>query len=194
MSATATRAAPGRRANSESPLMMPPMPTPIAPPTSSPSSQTSMLWAQPSRCSLVSEDVSESVSQRGSRPARHSSATWAKRVLAVVHSPPRRSCLRRLRPRWTWPTPITGRGSGDHHATQYGSESCRPTMAIVPSATRSSYRTSLRVRKYSSGAGSGMSPCRYAPSTLAGLRSAPNATGPSAGLSSAPDANDAQSG
>ena len=54
--------------------MMRPMPIPIAPPIRSPSSQTSMLCAQPSACSSVRVRASVSVSQRGSRPARHSSA------------------------------------------------------------------------------------------------------------------------
>src|ERR1700722_2780031 len=125
-------------------------------------------------------------------------------VLAVVYSPPRRSCFLALRPRWTWSTPITGLGSGDHHATRYGSSphppappaslptSSVPTRPIVPSATWSSYRNSLMVRKWSSGAGNGMIPRRYAPSTLAGLRSAPNATGLS--LADAAVSNESQSG
>jgi hypothetical protein len=119
------------------------------------------------------------VSQRGSRPARHSSATRPNAASAVVRRSWRRSSLRTFRPRWTPPVLITGRGSGDHQATQYGSPP--PTTAIVPSATRSSYRNSLTVRKCSSGAGIGMKPRRYAPSTLAGLRSAHNATGRPAG-------------
>jgi hypothetical protein len=46
-----------------------PMPMPIAPPASSPSSHTSMLCAQPAACRAVSAASSGSVSQRGSRPA-----------------------------------------------------------------------------------------------------------------------------
>src|ERR1700680_1823764 len=69
---------------------------------------------------------------------------------------------------------------------------------MLPAATRSSYRNSLRVLKYSFDTGSGMIPRRYAPSTLSGLRSAQNATGPSAeaapGRAAAGKANDSQSG
>jgi hypothetical protein len=50
----------------------------------------------------------------------------------------------------------------------------------------------LMVRKCSSGAGNGIIPRRYAPSTLAGLRSAQNATGLS--LASGEISNDSQSG
>ncbi|HEX3716185.1 MAG TPA: hypothetical protein VHV09_25560 [Trebonia sp.] len=117
MSATATAAAPSCRPNSESPLISPPNPIPIAPPTSSPSSHTSMLCAQPDRCSSVSEPSSSSVSQRGSRPSRQASATSPNSASAVVVSPPRRSRLRTLRPRCTLSTPTVSRGSGDHQAT-----------------------------------------------------------------------------
>jgi hypothetical protein len=48
------------------------------------------------------------------------------------------------------------------------------------------------VRKWSSGAGNGIIPRRYAPSTLAGLRSAQNATGLS--LASEAISNESQSG
>jgi len=114
------------------------MPMPIAPPTRSPSSHTSMLWAQPFPCSSRSEPSSSSVSQRGSRPARQASATWLNAMLAVVVSPSRRSRFLTLRPRCTPPGPISGRGSGDHQATAYGSPASSPTTAIVPAATWSS--------------------------------------------------------
>ena len=171
-----------------------PMPIPIAPPTRSPSSHTSMLCAQPSACSSVRVRSSVSVSQRGSRPVRHSSATWPNLALAVVRTSLRLSHFLVLRPRWTWPTLITGLGSGDHHATQYGSSRPLPTRPIVPSATRPEYRTSLIVRKRSSAAGSGKIPRRYAPSTLAGLRSAQNATGPSSDRLDGPDGADGADG
>ena len=174
-----------------------PMPIPIAPPIRQPSSQTSMLCAQPPACSSARVRRSVSVSQRGSRPVRHSSATRPNTVSAVVRMSSRRSCFLTFRPRWTWPAPITGLGSGDHHATPYGSPCLPPTRAIVPSATRSSYQNSLIVRRCSSAAGSGTMPRRYAPSTLAGLRSPPNATGPVAsGPSAAGPAKskDSQSG
>jgi hypothetical protein len=144
MSATAIAAAPGSRLYSESPLMMPSMPIPIAPPITSSPRHTSMLCAQPCSCSLSRLSSSVSVSQRGSRSARHSSATRSNLASAVVVSSPRRSCLRRLRPTCTSSTPSTGRWSGDHHATQYGSSS--PTSPMVPSATSSSYRISFSVR------------------------------------------------
>ncbi len=140
--------------------MTPPMPIPIAPPARVSPSHTSMLCAQPSACSSARVRRSVSVSQRGSRPVRHSSATRPNTVSAVVLMSSRRSCFLTFRPRWTWPALITGLGSGDHHATRYGSPSQLPTRAIVPSATRSSYRNSLIVRRYSSAAGSGMIPLR----------------------------------
>jgi hypothetical protein len=138
MSATAIAAAPWCRPNSESPLITPPMPIPIAPPTRSSPSHTSMLCAQPWSCNWVSEPSSASVSQRGSRPARQASATWPNAALAVVLSPSWRSRFLTLRPRCTPSAPITGLGSGDHQAAQYGSSRSSPTMAIVPAATWSS--------------------------------------------------------
>jgi hypothetical protein len=133
--------------------MMPSMPIPIAPPIRAPSSHTSMLCAQPSACSSARVRRSVSVSQRGSRPVRHSSATRPNAVSAVVRMSSRRSCFLTFRPRWAPPARITGLGSGDHHATWYGSPCLLPTRAIVPSATRSSYRNSLMVRRCSSAAG-----------------------------------------
>jgi hypothetical protein len=135
MSATAILAASGRRLNIESPLITWPMPTPNAPPTRSSPCHTSMLCAQPSACSATMLCSSVSVSQRVWRPARHRSATVANEVSAVVRRSPRRSCFLTLRPRWTWPTAITGLGSGDHQATQYGSWPAFPTRLTRPAAT-----------------------------------------------------------